>query len=88
MGGGTKIDFWHDDWLGGALVDILNISPQLSNKLRARVLDFLIAGQWCLPSSFKLAFPVVTQRIESMEIYNKGDTMIWQASMNGEISFK
>ncbi|KAM7517189.1 hypothetical protein LguiA_006772 [Lonicera macranthoides] len=88
VGSGTKIDFWHDQWLGGAMVDILRLPSMASISTKARVSDFLNRGTWCLPRSFKRAFPQVASQIDHVEIYNKGDSLIWTPSLTGDISFK
>ena len=88
VGSGTKIDFWHDYWLGGALFDLLNIQLSLIGKLKARVADFLIQGQWCLPPAFQLSFSQISQQIGNVEPYAKGDTLLWSLFSNDILSFK
>ena len=53
VGSGTKVDFWHDQWLGGALVDLIHLPVYVAGKFKAKVSDFLINGVWCLSNSFK-----------------------------------
>lgn len=58
------------------MVDILGLPLSVSRTLKAKVLAFIVQGQWCLPSSFRAAFHEVALQIDNVERYNKGDTLI------------
>lgn len=50
------MDFLNNQWLGGALVKLLQLPVSTAGKLKAKISDFLINGVWCLPNDFKQAF--------------------------------
>lgn len=61
-----KIDFWHDQWLGGAMTEILGLPYRISRIPRARVSDFLHQGRWCLPHNFKSVSLLLLWRLRKM----------------------
>lgn len=67
----------------GALVDVLSISQTQARSLKARVLDFIFQSQWCLPNSFQIVFPYISQQIENIELYSK-----WSPAMDGLVYFR
>ncbi|KAM7472576.1 hypothetical protein LguiA_010759 [Lonicera macranthoides] len=74
VGHGDNIDFWHDRWLESAMKDLLHISEQVAKSLKAKVSDFIVQGQWCIPPCFKTAFPAIARQIE-------GVRSLWLASI-------
>ena len=54
---------------------MLGIPSHISVRLRARVSDFLVDGQWCVPLSFQHVFLTVSQQIQSLDLYSKGDVL-------------
>lgn len=71
------------------MVDILNILAIVSSKLKARVSDFIFHCQWCLPVSFRRAFPNVVMPIKRMDFFfAKRDSLVWTPTTNGCIIFK
>lgn len=86
IGEGSKIDFWHDNWLGSPLVDKLPIPWPVARNLKAAVSNFITADQWCLPPSFTAAFPEITRQVEAI-VLSGGDSLPhMDPSYNGIIS--
>lgn len=56
--------------------------------LRASIYDFFINGRWCVPMVFKTAFLDVAKCIEEVELFPRGDSLVWSSSVAGDLSFK
>ena len=68
-------------------MELIGIPSNIAAKLKARVSDFLVDGQWCIPQNFRDAFLDIVLRIEGVAPYKKGDTLVWTPSKNGTLSF-
>lgn len=86
VGNGTRIDFWTDNWFGGVITDHLVLPDSVTQKLKAKVADFIVQGHWCIPQVFKENFPLLAQRISNVDFYNRGDELIWTSSLTTHFS--
>lgn len=85
IGRGTNVDFWHDNWLGGALNHTFNLTYSMVRCLTTSVADFTVRGQWCLPLSLVMNRHDVAAQINIRPCFGE-DTLIQTSSSNGSLS--
>ena len=88
IGANSQRDFWHDNWLGVPILDILGIPNYLATFLRAKVFDFIVDGSWVLHEDFRIRFPDICLRIDQIAISPIEDSFVWSLSNNGLVSCK
>ncbi|KAE9620126.1 hypothetical protein Lalb_Chr02g0160441 [Lupinus albus] len=88
MGDGTKVNFWKDNWIGDALVDLLNIPLSLQSALVAKVSDFVLNTLWTIPRVIAEAYPNVVEDIIQIHTSSRHDKLVWQGTSDGSLSLK
>ncbi|KAK2638786.1 hypothetical protein Ddye_026581 [Dipteronia dyeriana] len=86
IGENSHRDFWHDNWLGVPILELLGIPDYLATLLKARVSDFIYEGKWVLDDSFRVHFPNLCSRIDSVAISLITDSLVWAHSQDGQVS--
>lgn len=90
VGDGSNINFWLDSWCGDPLVDQLHIPAQFRNLLSAKVSDFIVNGQWSIPTQLSSMFSSLSSIISTVSIPMEStqDTFIWKHTDNGDLELK
>ncbi|KAH6778304.1 hypothetical protein C2S51_009616 [Perilla frutescens var. frutescens] len=88
IGCGSKVDFWHDNWLGYVLADRLNIPVDVHAKFSDTVGDFLEHGVWRFTVSFVANYPDIMHDILRVPITSGEDERVWTKSLHGTVTAK
>ncbi|XP_057775251.1 uncharacterized protein LOC130994230 [Salvia miltiorrhiza] len=86
LGSGQSIYFWHDDWLGYAIADKVNIPIFMRHRLKQTVSDYLYDGVWHFAQEFIDEFPDIVCDILLLPIGNEEDVRLWKPSIHGEVT--
>jgi hypothetical protein len=90
VGNGDNINFWTDCWCGDPLVDQLGIPLQSRQLLSSKVSDFIVNGQWSIPTQLSNMFPTLSSIISQVHIplEETNDKFIWKHTDDGELTLK
>ncbi|KAK3222075.1 hypothetical protein Dsin_009100 [Dipteronia sinensis] len=86
IGENSQRDFWHDNWLGVNILDLIGIPDFLAMHLHARVSDFIRDGRWILDDRFRARFPDLCFRIGRIVISPVTDYLVWPHSRECSVS--
>ncbi|KAK2655573.1 hypothetical protein Ddye_008625 [Dipteronia dyeriana] len=87
-GENSQRDFWRDNWLGVPILELLGILDYFATLIKARVSDFIYEGKWVLDDNFRVRFPDLYSRIDSVAISLVIDSLVWAHSRDGQFSCK
>ncbi|CAL0306454.1 unnamed protein product [Lupinus luteus] len=87
VGNGLNISFWHDNWMGAALVDFLQILEEFHARLSSKVSNFIIDRKWAIPTELVVSFPHLSTIINSIPISFK-DRLVWSNTEDGSLDLK
>ncbi|KAK3189490.1 hypothetical protein Dsin_029051 [Dipteronia sinensis] len=87
IGENSQRDFWHDNWLGVPILELLGIPDYLASLLRAKVYDFTHDGMWVLDDSFRARFSDLCFRIDRIAISPVADFWCGRILEMGSESF-
>jgi hypothetical protein len=68
IGNGKHINFWHDDWCGGILIQNLNVNTNLIAGFSASVCDYICNFRWYLPPILTRSFPSLSNLVHSVTL--------------------
>jgi mannosylglycoprotein endo-beta-mannosidase len=68
LGNGTQINFWVDHWCGDPLVEQLGIPVHLRSSLTSLVSDYILNGEWSIPSQLSIMFPNLYSIVSNVSI--------------------
>jgi ribonuclease HI len=90
LGDGKDINFWNDSWCGNPLSDQLSIPVHISQSLTSTVSDFLVEGNWVLPTQLVQAYPNLLSIISQTTIpmVPSTDQLLWKLTDDGDLSLK
>ena len=90
LGNGEMINFWNDSWCGAPLSQALNIPEAISSHLSSTVSDYIVNGEWSIPSELTQMFPSLRHLVPQAIIpfVPKEDELIWKHSANGLLDLK
>ncbi|KAK9911619.1 hypothetical protein M0R45_035515 [Rubus argutus] len=89
VGSGSKIDFWHHNWLGSTIIDLLNISPSVAKTLQTKLSSFIINGNWVCPIDLQaLCAPIWNDVVRTTLPCKVGldDRLIWKSAKDGNLT--
>ncbi|KAK9930542.1 hypothetical protein M0R45_027578 [Rubus argutus] len=89
VGSGSKIDFWHHNWLGSTITDLLNISPSVAKSLQTKLSSFIINGNWVCPIDLQaLCAPIWNDVVRTTLPCKVGldDRLIWKSAKDGNLT--
>ncbi|KAK2663348.1 hypothetical protein Ddye_001922 [Dipteronia dyeriana] len=84
----SERDFWHDNWLGVPILDLLGIPDFLAIHLQARVSNFIRDGRWILDDRFRARFLDLCFWIDKIVISPVKNYLVWPHSRDGIVSYK
>lgn len=90
LGDGRDINFWNDPWFGDSISHLLNIPNTTRNLFTSTVNEYILNGQWHLPSQFIQSFPDIAQLIQNVPIpiSSKKDQLMWKHSDTSDLLLK
>jgi hypothetical protein len=90
LGDGKDINFWNDRRCGPPLSDQLSIPAHICQSLKASVSDFIVEGNWVIPSQLSNAYPNLYSIISQITIplVAAKDKLLWKLTDDGELSLK
>jgi hypothetical protein len=90
VGNGDTINFWTDCWCGNPLVDQLGIPNQTRHLLSSKVSDFIVNGNWSIPTQLSIMFPTLQSIVSHVCIpmEETHDKLIWKHTDDGDLSLK
>jgi ribonuclease HI len=90
VGKGDNINFWTDCWCGSPLVEQLGIPPQTWHLLSSKVSDFIMHGNWFIPTQLSYMFPTLHSIVShvSIPMEETHDKLIWKHTDDGDLSLK
>ncbi|KAK3204856.1 hypothetical protein Dsin_018902 [Dipteronia sinensis] len=88
IGENPQWDFWHENWLGVPILELLRILDYLACHLRARVSNFIQDGRWVLDDCFQARFSDFYFQIGQIVISPVANSLVWAHSQNSRVSCK
>jgi ribonuclease HI len=90
LGNGNHINFWTDRWCGDPLVEQLAIPHNLRDSLTSLVSDFILNGEWCVPSQLAAMFPNLYSILSKVSIPLEAshDKFLWKHTDTGDLELK
>ncbi|KAK3212773.1 hypothetical protein Dsin_017479 [Dipteronia sinensis] len=77
IGENSQRHFWHGNWLGMPILNLLGIPDFLATHLQAKVSDFIRDGRWILDDRFRARFLDLCFRIGRIAIFPVIDYLVW-----------
>ncbi|KAK9912795.1 hypothetical protein M0R45_036636 [Rubus argutus] len=87
--GGSQIDFWHQNWLGSSVIELLSVPPSLAKTLQTKVSSFIVNGRWVCPMDLQVFCQPIWNGVVKVALPCKAgleDKLIWRAAKDGNLS--
>jgi ribonuclease HI len=90
LGNGEMINFWNDPWCGTPLSVQLQIPDHISTSLSSTVSDYIVNGDWNIPSILSYHYPNLNSIVNQVTIPLEPclDSLMWKHTDDGDLQIK